>query len=94
MKSKNRIEVTLPNPVPTVSLPRHLAETLVMIIQAGDHSINTLELQYAGVCSVHNAIYRLRSLGAQISTNIGPTIDMNGTPRSRIGHYRYVGWCQ
>lgn len=89
---KSRVNVPLPNLMPEVGVPPHLAGPLTQIINAGARGVTTMELQKEGCLHTSRAVAKLKKLGAQIETVLCEDTDAQGLRRSRIARYRYWGW--
>ena len=92
MSKKRRTTVILPNPVPSVELPNHLATPLKHLLQAGPRGANTFELQAKGITSPSKAVSRLIDCGAIIDSKSGPAIGPEGTTHNKIATYIYRSW--
>ena len=92
MDNKSQIIVDLPTLHPSVTLPRHLAKVLQLVIEADFMGINTIQLYAAGCSSPSNAICKLRDAGALIETQLQDATDAEGNLHKRIAHYFYYGW--
>ena len=91
---KSRVTVSLPNPVPEVSLPSHLAVTLEALIGAKHSGLTTPELQEAGCLNPSRAVSRLRQLGAIVQTQRCGAADLQGVIHERVARYVYLGWAR
>ena len=92
MYNKSQIVVDLPILHASVTLPRHLAEVIELVIEADFMGINTIQLYKAGFVSPAKAIYKLRKAGALIETQLEDTCYAGGKRHKRVANYIYRGW--
>lgn len=90
--SKSNTTVFLPNPVPEVTLPQHLAAPLKMLIAARAEGVTTLLLQKAGCLHPAHAVSKLRKRGAVIETQRCQAADSQGAVHKGVARYVYKGW--
>ncbi|MBA6413971.1 hypothetical protein H2508_12695 [Parahaliea sp. F7430] len=91
---KRSVTVPLPNLVPEVSVPPHLAVPLTHLINAGVQGATTLELQAVGCLHPSRSVAKLKMLGALIVADQSDAVDAQGAYRRRIARYVYQGWRQ
>ena len=92
MKSKQQSAVYLPNPIPIVTLPCHMAKTLRCIIEAEGRGISTLGLVEAGCLNPAKVVSAIVKRGGLIGRELKDATDAQGAVHRRVAHYYYSGW--
>ncbi len=89
---KTSVTIQLPNPVPKVVLPPHLAVPLRVLMSAGPDGVTTPMLQMAGCLRPANAVFKLRKLGAVIEMQRCGASDYQGKIHKGVARYVYKWW--
>jgi hypothetical protein len=92
MNQRRYLTVSLPNPKPSVTLPRRVGEVLVHVRDSGPRGISSMALLELGCLNPTNAISALKKSGALIETELREVVDRRGENHPRVAHYAYYGW--